>query len=326
MQQTQCGKCGHSEFSHHHFNHDVLDGEPTLVFDRPPDIKLSNAPKIVFAVPVGSKRMIEHFLCDKKNGGCGSEWADVPAVISPSLVPVQFMLAYHGLQLPLNVTTSFITVSGYLSSEGRQILTKRALKMGAKYIIFWDDDVIPPADAVYKLYNFMEKNPKVGITASVCTTRGPIVEPVVYKAHGDGCTWDFECGPDAIPEQIFASGGGFVIVRAAAVTDVIEKMKAENNGQEVPVWADEQILSDYEDKARGITKRSIFWGHDVRLYRILQEAGWYACVHGGVLCGHLDINSGVVYELPADAPGFQKVKDRRAAEKTKILESTEAKV
>lgn len=314
MQQIKCQDCGGSHISLHHFNHDVLDGEPTIEFDRPPDIKLSNAPKIVFAVPVGSKRLIDHFLCPKDQGGCGIEAQTIPSVLSPSMVPVLFMLSYHGLQLPLNVTTSFITVSGYLSSEGRQMLTKRALRMGAKYIIFWDDDVLPPADAVYRLYNFMEKNPKVGITAAVCTTRGPIVEPVVYKAHGDGCTWDFECGPDAKPEQIFAAGGGFTMVRASAIVDVIEKGKAENNGQEIPVWADEKILSDHEDPARGIHKRNIFWGHDVRLYRLLQEAGWYACIHGGVLCGHLDINTNTVYYMPEDAPGFQKVKDRLAKE------------
>lgn len=292
------------------FNHAILDGEPTLTFDRPPDIKLSNAPKIVFAMPVGAKQLGYQFTCPQEHGGCGTTWQDMPAARVPSLVPVHTMLAYHGLQMPLNVTTTFITVSGYVSSIARQIMTKRAIVMGAKYIVYWDDDIIPPSDAVYRLYNFMEKNPQVGITAAVCTTRQSPVEPVVYAAHGDGAYWDFECGPDAIPEQIFASGGGFTMARVSAIVDVIEKLKAENGGQEVPIWADERVLMDYEDKEKGIAKRGIFWGHDVRFYRLIQETGYYAVVHGAVLCGHLDVESNTIYTMPDDAPGYKKVQER----------------
>ncbi len=296
--------------SFHQFNHDVLDGEVTIHFDRPPDIKLSNAPKIVFAIPVGSKRLNTHFLCSKEHGGCGSEWADVPAITTPSMVPVQLMLSYHNLQMPLNVSTTFLTVSGYLSSVARQIMTKRAIQLGAKYIIYWDDDTLPPQDAAYRLYNFMEKNPQVGIATAVCTTRVEPVEPVIYAAHGDGAHWDFECGPGAIPEPIFASGGAFCIARISAIVDVIEMLKAQNDGQEVPVWADEKVLTDYEDKERGIYKRGTFWGHDVRFYRLMQEAGYHAVVHGALLCGHLDAQTGIVYEMPKDAPGFKKVQER----------------
>lgn len=317
MQQNKCQKCGSSNLQISSFNHNTLDGEPTLEFDRPPDIKLSNAPKIVFAIPIGAKTLGAQFTCEKEHGGCGTTWMDIPTTKVPSMVPVHLLFAYHNLQMPLNVTTTYLTVSGHVSSVARQIMTKRAIKMGAKYIIYWDDDVIPPADAVYRLYNFMEKNPQVGVAAGVCTTRVSPVEPVVYAAHGDGAFWDFECGEGAIPTPIFASGGGFVMARVSAIEDIIAKMKAENDDQEVPVWADERILADYEDSARGISKRGIFWGHDVRFYRLMQEAGYYTVVHGAVLCGHLDVETNTIYTMPADAPGFKMVADRLAAEKAK---------
>jgi len=296
-------------------NHYTVDGEPKMVFDRAPEIKLSNAPKIVFAIPVGSKRLNSHFLCDKVNGGCGAEWMDVPAFTTPNMVPIQFMFAYHNLQMPLNVTTTFIVESGRLSSEARQIMTKRAIRMGAKYIVYWDDDVIPPPDGVYRLYNFMERNPTVGIAASVCTTRFSPPEPVVYAAHGDGATWDFECGPSAHPEEVFAAGAGFIMARISAIEDIIAKLAVDNGGTELPIWADEKMLVAYEDKARGISKRGIFWGHDIRFYRLMQEAGYHTVVHGAVLCGHLDAQTGIVYELPADAPGFKKTQERLNVEK-----------
>jgi hypothetical protein len=291
-------------------NHSTIDGEVTIQFDRPPDIKLSNAPKIVFAIPVGSKRLNTHFLCSKEHGGCGSEWVDVPAIATPSMVPVQTMLSYHNLQMPLNVSTTFLTVSGYLSSVARQIMTKRAIQMGAKYIVYWDDDTLPPSDAVFRLYNFLEKNPAVGICTAVVTTRTEPVEPVIYAAHGDGALWEFECGPGAIPTPIFASGGAFCMARISAIVDIIEKVKIENGGTELPIWADERVFIDYTDEKRGINKRGIMWGHDVRFYRLMQEAGYHTVVHGAVLCGHLDPQTGIVYEMPADAPGFKMVQER----------------
>jgi hypothetical protein len=300
MQQTNIGI----------LNHNVLDGEPRLVFDRAPDIKLSNAPKIVFAIPVGGKRLTQRFQCNKEHGGCGVEWEDVPTAVTPNVVPAAFMLSYHSLQMPLNVSSTFLVESGRLSSESRQIMTKVAIRMGAKYIVYWDDDILPPPDALYRLYNFMEKNPEVGITTSVCTTRVEPVEPVIYAAHGDGASWDFECGPGAIPTPIMFGGAGFIIARVSAIVDAIEKLKAENGGVEVPVWADERLLAEYEGTTIGIKKRNIFWGHDVRFYRLIREAGYHTVVHGAVICQHLDPMTNRVYTMPQDAPGFKMVHDR----------------
>lgn len=305
MHILNCKSCGSADVSLHHYNHDVLDGESTLEFDSPPQIKISNAPKIIFAVPVGSKQHILQHAC----GECGTEWADVPTYKTPSLIPVQFMMNYHMLQMPLNVTTSLLTKSGVLSSVARQILTKRAIDLGAKYIVYWDDDILVPSDAVYRLYNFLEKNPVVGIASGICTTRhDEFLEPVIYKAHGDGATWDFECGEGAIPEEVFAVGSGFFMVRVDAIKAVIEKTKAENGGTEIPVWADEKAFKVTEGAA--IARTNQFWGHDVRFCRLMVEAGYRVFVHGAVLCGHLDVHSGKIYVLPDDAPGFKKVYDR----------------
>ncbi len=291
-------------------NHSTIDGEVRLVFDRAPDIKLSNAPKIVFAIPVGGKRLNYQFQCDKEHGGCGAEWMDVAAAVTPNVVPAAFMLSYHSLQMPLNVTTTFMVESGRLSSESRQIMTKNAIRMDAKYIIYWDDDILPPPDALYRMYNFMEKNPEVGICTSVCTTRVEPAEPVIYAAHGDGATWDFECGPGAIPAPIMFGGAGFIIARVSAIVDAIEMLKAQNGGVEVPVWADERLLTEYEGSTPGIKNRNIFWGHDVRFYRLIREAGYHTVVHGAIICQHLDPMTNQLYTLPADAPGYKMVQDR----------------
>lgn len=315
MHTLKCTSCGHTDVSIGHYNHDLIDNpdEEMLVFEKPPEIKLSNAPKIVFAMPIGTKQHILRYTCAKEDGGCGGEWADVPAYKTPNLIPVQMLMNYHQLQMPLNVTTTLITKSGMLSSEARQLMTKQAIRLGAKYIVYWDDDILVPAEGVYRLYNFMEKNPKVGIVTGVCTTRhDEFVEPVIYKAHGDGASWDFECGDGAIPEPIFAAGAGFMMARVEAIQASIEKLKAENGGNEVPIWADEKAFKVENDRP-GVQRLNQFWGHDVRFCRVIQEAGYHVFVHGNVLCGHLDVRTGKIYMLPDDAPGFQKVRDRIAS-------------
>ena len=305
MQQTQIGI----------LNHSVLDGEPKLIFERTPDIKLSNAPKIVFAIPVGPKSLERQFQCDKDHGGCGAVWEDIATVSRPNMVPAAFMLSYHSLQMPLNVSSTYMVQGGMLSSEARQIMTKSAIRMGAKYIVYWDDDVLPPPDALYRMYNFMEKNPEVGITTSVCTTRVDPVEPVIYMAHGDGSSWEFECGPGAIPTPIMFGGAGFIIARVSAIVDAIEKLKVDNGGIELPIWADERLLTEYEGNTPGIKKRNIFWGHDVRFYRLIREAGYHTVVHGAIICDHLDPTTNQTYTMPADAPGFKMVQERLQREK-----------
>jgi len=308
-------KCGAAEVSTVHYNHDIIEGESTLEFEQPHAIKLTNAPKIVFAIPCGTKQHVLRYTCDKTQGGCGSEWADVPTYKTPTLIPIQFLMNYHSLQMPLNVATILLVKSGLLSSEARQIMTKRAIEMGAKYIVYWDDDILVPADGLYRLYNFMEKNPKVGMVASVCTTRhAEFTEPVIYKTHGEGAYWEFECGEGAVPEQIFAAGAGFTMARISAIVDVIAKLKADNGGTEVPIWADEKALIITKDKP-GVDQINQFWGHDIRFCKLLQESGYPIYVHGAVLCGHLDVRTGQIYTLPDDAPGYQKVKDRLAKSK-----------
>jgi hypothetical protein len=180
--------------------------------------------------------------------------------------------------------------------------------------VYWDDDVLPPADAVYRLYNFMERNPQVGIAGGVCTTRVEPVEPVVYKAHGAGAHWDFECGPGAIPEPIFGIGAAFMFARVSAIVDIVAKLKAENGGNEIPIWADERAIMAHDDPNGELKQRGIFWGHDLRFCRLMQETGYHVVVHGAVLCGHLDSSTNRVYEMPQDAPGFKKVQERLNAE------------
>jgi SAM-dependent methyltransferase len=269
---------------------------------RKTQIKIADAPQIAVCVPIGAKYVKAVMKCPEEHGGCGQTYQQLEGVRAPNLIPFQFLACHMNLQQPLNTGMTYFFESGRLSAEARQIMTKNALRLGAKYILYWDDDTLPPQLGLYTLHNWMERHPEAGAISGVYTTRHHPNEPLIYTAQGKGAAWDFEMGPGAEPEPILGGGAGFLLARASAIEKTIEYMTAENGGTELPIWSDEN------DKPE--TGRAHFWGHDMRFCRLLNEWGFPVYVHGEVLCDHYDITTGETFRVPPDAPGFQKCRDR----------------
>lgn len=286
---------------------DKTEDTPKIEVLRRPSIKLATHPQIIIAIPCGEKNVHTVFTCPSDKGGCGSTWL-APGKRAPNLVPIHFLLAHMNLQPPLNVTMSYMVESGRLSAEARQVMTNQALKMEeSKYILYWDDDVIPPAMGLYTLHNFMERNPTAGAVSGVYVTREDPCEPLIYKEHGTGAWWDFPMGETAKPQPIFGAGAGFLLARLEAIKDVTAKLG------EVPIWADERTLA--QDTTDNV-ERNIMWGHDIRFCKLLNEHDWPVYVDGRVICDHVDISTGTVYKMPPDAPGFSIAMEAQDAPST----------
>jgi len=251
-------------------------------------------------MPIGDKHTSTVMECPETEGGCGKKWA-APGMRIPALVPVQWALSHMNMVTPLNTTMSYLTEWGRLSAEARQIMTQQAIRMGAKYILYWDDDTLPPPMGLYTLHNWMERHPEAGAISGVYTTRVDPNEPLIYTKHGEGAAWDFPMGPGAEPVPIFGAGAGFLLARVEAIVDTQKKL-----GPEVPMWADERTLPGGDGEAAGTdnTNRKIMWGHDIRFCQLLNKNDWPVYVHGAVLCAHHDIPTGVTYNIPDDAPGL----------------------
>jgi len=278
----------------------VLDGEAKISAHRRASIKLKGTPHIVVCLPVGPTKQQHVLECPEGGGGCGKKWTDAQGFSIPAAVPIQFLLCHMNLIAPLNTTMTYLAEYGRLSAEARQIMTKQAIRMGAKYILYWDIDTLPPQLGLYKMHNYMEQNPHVGAISGVYTTRETPNEPLIYTAHGEGAAWDFPMGDSAEPTPIFGAGAGFLLARVDAIKDVIAKEQAENGGDEVPIWADERTFAEDENGGR----KRVMWGHDVRFCYLLNKHNHPVYVDGRVLCGHVDIGSNEIFEVPATAPGL----------------------
>ena len=284
----------------------VLDGEPQIVALRRPDIKLSTTPQIVVALPCGNKESATVFKCPTDEGGCGQQWLQ-RGFGHPHLVPFHWVIANMQMVPPLNCVMSYLVESGRMSAEARQIMTKKAIRMNPKYILYWDDDTLPEPMGLYRLHAWMEMHPEAGAISGIYTTRTDPPVPLIFEKHGQGAAWDIPMGPGTGATPIFGAGAGFLLARIEAIVDVIARMTAENNGVEVPIWQDMQVITTND--ACEADKFTAIWGHDVRFCRLLNEHDWPVYAHGDVICKHYDIEENKMYTVPKDAPGYVKVDD-----------------
>lgn len=280
----------------------ALDGEPDITFIRRPSIKLATHPEIMIAIPNGRKDHGSVFQCPAHLGGCDKTWHQV-GFGHPYLVPFQFLVAFINMIVPLNCTTAYTFQANKLSAEARQIMTKKAIRMGSKYILYWDDDTLPPPMGLFQMHAWMEMHPEAGAISGIYTTRTNPPVPLIFEEHGRGSAWSIPMGPGVEPVPIFGAGAGFLLARVDAIKDTIAKMALENNGEEVAIWQD--VVTQPASPNGDTLEFTTTWGHDVRFCKMLNDHGWPVYAHGGVLCGHYDIETSQIFEVPMNAPGFQ---------------------
>lgn len=224
-------------------------------------------------------------------GGLVKHSTDAPYIMvampTRGTVPIEVLMAWKRIPLPINTIVTFSYLRGLLGSVSREKLTHNAIAMGAKYIYYADDDVMPPINILYKMLNELEKDPTIGLITGVYTTKQPNPAPHIYKRPNTSHYWGFSLDPMDPPEDIWGCGAGAMMVRV----DAIKAAKP-------PYWAEEATMDN-----RGGTYDVT--GHDLRFCQLIKEAGYRVCVDGSLLCAHID-TEGTVYHLPLNSPPIKR--------------------
>lgn len=230
-----------------------------------PGIKLQpTAPKIGIALPMGAKDDFTVYMNPKtKRRFVPKEVIDPntdervpahPGARANGLVPVEWVMNALRIQNPLLVQMFFMVRKGVLSAQAREEMTREFLKMGVKYIFYWDDDVIIPPMCLYDMHNIMERNPNIAVLTGVYVTRHECPEPLIYKDAGMGAHWTFPIQP-GVTEPIFAAGAGCMMARVEAIEDFARI-------HEEPFWMD-----FLDTEAMALRNEHSRWGHDIRFCR-----------------------------------------------------------
>lgn len=261
-----------------------------------------NAPHLAIIMPIGGKETVDVAECEH----CHARTRVAPGTSyhGPGLVPVELMVNFMNVMIPLNVSMTFLTLKNHISAVLRESMTEQALAMGANFIFYWDDDTLIPPDTWYKMLRKMATNPDVGIITGVYFTKMDPSEPVLYKDASVGAYWGFDLDPNAPLEDIYAAGAGCMMVRA----DAIRQMKK-------PYWFDERSTS--EDFSSHTVS-----GHDIRFcQKMHKETDYRVTVDGSIQCMHFDMQKQIAYQIPDDCPAMDTA--RRVSNRHVLMEEEE---
>jgi predicted SAM-dependent methyltransferase len=197
-----------------------------------------------------------------------------------------------------------------LVDDARNDAVEYALEMGAKYLQFFDDDVLMPGHTFKQLVYRLENHDNVDICGGIYCNKNKPPFPLVFDGDGRGSYWDWRIGEF---KQVTGLGMGMTIIR----TSLLKRM-------EPPWFKTERHLRMRDD---GVAE-SFAQTEDLYFCRKARE-GYDAEVWAdfSLIGGHIDHSTGEVFELPiVDSKPVQPSEGMKAKKKILNLGSGHSKI
>jgi hypothetical protein len=199
-----------------------------------------------------------------------------------------------GQSCPAMMKISWQMIPGHTTAEARNRLTHMAREGKFRYILFWDDDVVPPRFCLHHLFTLMEMHPEWTVLSGVYATKSHPPTPLVYKEWGEGSCWDWKMG-EIFQVKLGALGLSIIRVADLEKLDDIPEYEALLNGENVRV-------REYFSAGRSVGEdgRNNFWTEDVTFAMALEKAGlkWFVDASQHTIAKHVDITTNTVFSVP----------------------------
>ena len=219
------------------------------------------------------------------------------AVLVPSSgrhVCIEWAMAMASLSFPVGMNhfwyVSKANGQGHTRDQQREALAEMAIKINAEFMLWIDDDTVPPATAAQELFFVLSQNPKAAICGGIYCTKEEPPSPIVFLELGAGPHWQWTLG------DVFKCAGigtGCMMVR----TEVMKHLPK-------PWFKDtsEAKLGEFEDR-NGEPMRVVGRSgtDDTFFCDLVSKAGYDIIAHGGVLPVHVDYETGNTYKLPKNS-------------------------
>lgn len=157
------------------------------------------------------------------NGAFRSYWGAIGVPIldkgdgTISNVTHDWANATAGLSGGLAITIMRLSIKNYRVDVAKERLAEMAIANGCQFILFIDDDVIPPADGLLKMITRWRSDPKYKIQTGIYFSKSEPPMPLLFKGNLEGSFWDWTT-QDLI--KVDGAGAGFLFVD----TEVFKKM------------------------------------------------------------------------------------------------------
>lgn len=201
----------------------------------------------------------------------------VVGVPSLGMVPIEFVVAFARLQMPINGSCQAVWAKGMEVGVARNYIAEQAITMNSdpKFLFFLGDDMIPPWNGLISLHEEMELG-KWDVLSGLYYMKSEPPTPIVWRNDRIGKMIPgihFKVG-----EVVWCdvTGLDFTLIRM----DVFKKIKP-------PYFKTGPTLN-----AAGAI---IYHTEDVWFLDKCKEAGLRVGVHTGIRVAHLDVKSGMIY-------------------------------
>lgn len=198
-------------------------------------------------------------------------------------LPPELVVAYKACSPPMATNGVFLETRGAPIADARNLFAEKAMELKAKYIFFWDEDVLLPPQALRELIFLMENWPDIGVAGGIYCLKVDRPEPLVFHKEGQGPYWDWKVGEVF---EVSGIGMGCTVIRTEILKDV-----------EKP-WF--RTVDDYSKFLDNIPSGE-GWTEDLWFCHRVKKTKWKIVAHGQLLCPHIDVRTGRRYELPPDS-------------------------
>jgi len=82
---------------------------------------------------------------------------------------------WNRVPVPPGITYKIIEIWGLPVTRARNLAVEKACSLGAKYLLFVDDDIIAPQNSVLKLFELLEKEDTYVVAANYCRKIEPLI-------------------------------------------------------------------------------------------------------------------------------------------------------
>lgn len=193
-------------------------------------------------------------------------------------------MAFKACSPPMNSNTIYFETHAKPIDEARNWFAEAAIEHKAKYLFFWDEDVLVPPHALRELIYVADNWPNVGVVGGIYCLKTQRPEPLVFKQQGMGPTWDWKVG------EVFECGGigmGCTLIRTELFKDIPK-----------PWFRTVDDLSPYLDNLPAGEQ----WTEDLYFCKkVVDSKKWKIIAHGGLVMPHIDVRTRTKYELPPDS-------------------------
>lgn len=198
-------------------------------------------------------------------------------------IPPQWAWGFTNLHPPMNFNTNYANVMGWDIDKARQHFAEEAVRMGHEYLFFLGEDNVPPAFAIRQLIYDLENFPEISVVGGIYCHKAKPHNPMVFRGNGKGCYWNWKVG------ELFEVTGLGMDCTMIRVKDLAKLEKP---------WF--KTIDTIDPTLEGVPSGTS-WTEDLYFCNKATEAGLKIYADAGVLCDHINMQTGESTKLPEES-------------------------